>query len=187
MAKHRSLTVKLSIATAAMFGFGFALVPLYDVFCEVTGFNGKTAGKYDEAGAQQVVEDRNVDIQFLSAFNGSATAIKFASNNRSVRVNPGKTYEISYRVENPYDYPIVIQAVPSVSPSLLAEYLHKVECFCFNQQLLKPKEVVDMPMRFVLDQTFPEEYGKMSLAYTLFDVSEQFPDLIAGAQLASNK
>ncbi len=184
MATETSLVTKLGIATVAMFGFGFALVPLYDVFCEITGFNGKTAGKYEAVESQQVVQ-RDVDIQFLSALNGS-TSISFKPNNRSVRVNPGRTYEISYRVSNPHERPVVIQAVPSVSPQLLAQYLHKVECFCFNQQLLQPGETVDMPMRFVLDQEFPEEYAKLSLAYTLFDVSEQFPDLIAGAQLASN-
>lgn len=185
MADNRSLVVKLFIAVVAMFGFGFAMVPLYDVFCEITGFNGKTAGKYEQVATQKVVADRKVDIQFLSALNGS-TSIRFEPNTRSVMVNPGRTYEISYRVENPFDYPIVIQAVPSVSPSQLAEYLHKVECFCFNQQLLQAGESVDMPMRFVLDQEFPEKFVKMSLAYTLFDVSEQFPDLIAGAKLASN-
>ena len=184
MAADRSLVTKLGIATVAMFGFGFALVPLYDVFCEITGFNGKTAGKYEAVATQQVV-DRDVDIQFLSALNG-VTSISFKPNERSVVVNPGRTYEISYRVSNPHDRPVVIQAVPSVSPQNLAQYLHKVECFCFNQQLLKPGETIDMPMRFVLDQEFPEEYAKLSLAYTLFDVSEQFPDLIASTMLASN-
>ena len=138
---HSRLTAKLLLGVVGMFAFGFALVPLYDVFCEITGLNGKTGGQYSyEASQVEVDESRLVTIQFR-AMN-----------------NAGMSW----------------QAVPSVSPFRAADYLRKTECFCFNQQTLAAGQDIDMPLLFFIDQDIPEDVTKLTLSYTLFDVTASY-------------
>ena len=163
---------QLLAVVALMFGFGFAMVPLYDLICEVTGLNGKTASQYSLDGVEAVDEKRTVTIQFL-ANNNADMPWEFRPKVRSMKVNPGKLNEVSFYIRNVTDKTMIAQAVPSVSPNRVAEYLHKTECFCFEQQQLADGEDLDMPLRFIIDNNLPKEVTTLTLSYTLYDITDQ--------------
>lgn len=162
---------KLLLTVGGMFCFGFALVPLYNVMCDITGFNGKTAGKYG-GGEQEVVADREVTIQFLTN-NNAGMPWEFRPRVRKIRVNPGKMQNAEFYVRNVADHTMVAQAVPSITPGNAAAYFHKTECFCFEQQQLAEGEDLDMPLRFIVDRELPADVSTITLSYTLYDVTEQ--------------
>jgi cytochrome c oxidase assembly protein subunit 11 len=155
-----------------MFAFGFALVPLYDVFCEITGINGKTSGRYETGVSNQVDENRTVTVQFLAS-NGPGMSWEFRPVQRSVKVHPGEAVTVNFYAANPTDHAMVGQAVPSLSPSEGTLYFHKTECFCFNQQPLDAGESVEMPLVFIVDPELPEHITKLTLSYTLYDQDPQ--------------
>lgn len=164
--------LKLVAVVVGMFGFGFALVPLYDLICDVTGLNGKTGEQYTSAAKQEVDENRIVTIQFITN-NNIGMPWEFRPTVRSMEVRPGELNETNFYVRNPAGRTITGQAVPSVAPFRAAQYLHKTECFCFDQQELKSGESLDMPMRFIVDAGLPKEVTTLTLSYTIFDISDQ--------------
>jgi cytochrome c oxidase assembly protein subunit 11 len=163
-------TVKrLGIAAVAMFGFGFALVPLYDVFCDITGINGKTGRiELEEALSQQVDEDRLVTVEFLATVH-SDLPWEFRPVVKKIRVHPGEVTEVNYLARNMTDNLVAGQAVPSLAPGLAAKYFNKTECFCFTRQTLGPGESKEMPLRFVVDPALPENVRTVSLSYTFYE------------------
>ena len=164
--------LKLFIIPVFMFGFGFALVPLYDVFCEITGLNGKT-GRV-EANAldlRQIDENRTVTVKFL-AIQGNGLPWSFEPTVREMEVRPGEIYEATYRVSNRADRKTAGQAVPSVSPTRASLHFNKTECFCFTRQELEAKETRDMPLRFIINHELPDEIVEVTLSYTFFDAAE---------------
>jgi len=163
---------RLLTVVVLMFGFGFAMVPLYDIVCEVTGLNGKTSGQYVADGTETVREDRLVTIQFL-ANNNADMPWEFRPRLRSMKVHPGKLNMAEFYVRNVTGETMVAQAVPSVAPFRAAEYLHKTECFCFEQQQLETGEDLDMPLRFIIDSEIPEDVTTLTLSYTLYDITDQ--------------
>ncbi len=171
--KEQRHILRLMGVVVGMFAFGFALVPLYDVFCEITGANGKTAGQYTITEPQEVDEQRIVTIQFLTT-NNAGMPWEFRPKKRMLKVHPGELNSTTFYVHNPTNRTMVAQAVPSVSPFHAAEYLHKTECFCFDQQELKQGEQMDMPLRFIIDADLPKDVHKLTLSYTLFDVTDKF-------------
>ena len=168
---HRPLLLRLTLLTVLMFGFGFLLVPLYDVFCQITGLNGKVlnTGPVTEVG---VDTERRIRVQFI-AVNNEAMPWQFAPVERELTVYPGEMKHTAYRVTNPSVRFMVGQAVPSVAPSEAAEYLHKVNCFCFENQPLQAGETKDMPLLFTVDAALPEHISTITLSYTLFDITPQ--------------
>jgi cytochrome c oxidase assembly protein subunit 11 len=168
----RRLVIRLSLVVVAMFGFGFALVPIYDVMCQAFGINGKTAGVYE--GAQTVDEQRQVRVQFL-ATNAADMVWEFGPQADEVVVHPGDSTQMLFVAYNPTDKPMTAQAIPSVAPSKAAAYFHKTECFCFTQQVLLPGERIEMPVRFIVDRDLPADVRHLTLAYTLFDVTARKP------------
>lgn len=164
----RRLVIRLSLVVVAMFGFGFALVPIYDVMCQAFGINGKTAGAYE--GSQAVDEQRQVRVQFL-ATNAAEMVWEFGPQADEVVVHPGDSTQMLFVAYNPTDKPMTAQAIPSVAPSKAAAYFHKTECFCFTQQVLQPGERIEMPVRFIVDRDLPADVRHLTLAYTLFDVT----------------
>jgi len=166
--------------TVVMFGFGFALVPLYDVYCKVTGINGKTTGRIDREAvlSEHVDKERTVMVEFLSSVHGDMPW-DFKPLVRRVRVHPGAVTEVSYIAMNRAGNTVTGQAVPSLAPGLAAKYFNKTECFCFTRQTLKPNEEKVMPLRFVVDPELPEDVGAVSLSYTFFQVE---PANTAGQQ-----
>ena len=178
------LAAKLAVAAVAMFGFGFALVPLYDVLCDITGLNGKRGGRYEyDAKTVQVDENRLVTVQFSTSNNGGMSWA-FHPQVNQVQVHPGELTGVTFFARNPGTTNMVAQAVPSVAPFEAADYLHKTECFCFSQQYLEGGESIDMPLMFFIDQDIPAEITKLTLSYTLFDVSANFVN--ASSSLTAN-
>lgn len=170
------LVRRLLFVVVAMFAFGFALVPIYDVMCKAFGINGKTAGAYE--GVQTANEAREIRVQFL-ATNAAGMVWEFGPAADQIRVHPGATQEIRFTAYNPTDKPMAAQAVPSVSPSRAAAYFHKTECFCFTQQVLQPGERIEMPVRFIVDRDLPSDVHHLTLAYTLFDITSRQPPIAA--------
>jgi len=164
------LVKRLLLIVVGMFGFGFAMVPLYDVICEITGLNGKTSGRYAEV-APVPVEDRKITVQFM-AQNSEGMSWIFEPNDAQVTVSPGEIKVVSYRAMNPNSYAMVGQAIPSVAPNEAAQHLMKLECFCFQEQPLAPGEEVDMAIRFFVDEDIPEKITKLTLSYSLFDITD---------------
>lgn len=155
-----------------MFAFGFAMVPLYDVFCEITGINGKTAGRYQPTEEVAADTTRTVTVQFLAS-KGPDMPWEFRPVVRSVQVHPGEPTTVNFFASNPTGAAMVGQAVPSLSPSEGTLYFHKTECFCFNQQPLEAGESTEMPLIFIVDRDLPEHITKLTLSYTLYDQSKQ--------------
>jgi cytochrome c oxidase assembly protein subunit 11 len=172
---HR-LVVRLMLLAVAMFGFGFALVPMYDVMCKAFGINGKTAGAY--AGSQTVVDEaRTVRVQFL-ATNAAGMVWEFAPQQDELSVHPGASNRMLFVAYNPSNRPMTAQAIPSVAPSAAAAYFHKTECFCFTQQVLQPGERIEMPVSFIVDRALPADVRHLTLGYTLFDVTDRQPPVV---------
>jgi len=166
---HRLLVVQLLIMTVAMFGFGFLLVPLYDVFCEITGFGGRTN---EVAAVVKEAPDttREIRIEFVTNVNSYAM-FEFAADADSMVVNPGKMYYASFTAKNLAGEHKVAQAVPSVAPSSAAEYFTKIECFCFTSQEFMADEERPMPLQFIVDPDLPNYVDTITLQYTFFDTA----------------
>lgn len=166
---HLRLARRLFLAAALMFGFGFALIPLYDVFCDITGLNGKTSNTpYTAPAEQQLDRSREIEIQFIAA-NNESVSWEFRPQYASLKVHPGQAVQTFYYVRNIAGRDMTVQAVPSVSPGLAAGFVNKVECFCFERQTLRRGEEREMPLRFVVSTELPENMRTVSLSYTLFD------------------
>jgi cytochrome c oxidase assembly protein subunit 11 len=154
-----------------MFAFGFMLVPLYDVFCELTGLNGKTSGPY-QGDVTTVIGDKNrtIKVQFVANRNANLPW-HFSPQQEEIELTVGERKQTSFQVINTYDTAVVAQAIPSVSPAQAADYLHKIECFCFQQQPLEPGEGKSFPLVFFIDPELPKDISKLTLSYTLFDIT----------------
>lgn len=155
--------------TVAMFAFGFLLVPLYDVFCEVTGFGGRTSDSADVV-AEAPDLSRTVRIEFVTTVNAYAPWT-FNADVDSMTVHPGKMYFATFTAHNMTGIDKVAQAVPSVAPSAAAEYFKKIECFCFSAQEFAANEERAMPLQFIVDPELPAYVDTITLSYTFFDAT----------------
>ena len=165
--RQRRQTLLLLALAVGMFGFAFALVPLYAVFCELTGLNGKTGGAAQFEQKVSSANDRLVTVQFLAQV-GNGMPWEFRPTEHSLRVRPGELTNTTFFARNRASIAVTGQAVPSVSPGQAALYLHKTECFCFTQQRLEAGEEMEMPVTFFVDAELPESIPTLSLSYTLF-------------------
>ncbi len=171
-AKNTKTVKKLMLVVVGMFGFGFALVPLYDVFCDITGLNGKTNTSAVTYQAGTVDKSRTVRVQFITR-NAKGIPWQFEPVINEMDVHPGEMKLVSFYAKNNATQDIIGQAVPSVSPGLAASYFHKIECFCFTQQPLKSLEDVEMSLQFYVDLAIPEDINTLTLSYTLYDITEK--------------
>ena len=172
-AASRSLVAKLVLLTAAMFGFGYALVPLYNVFCEVTGLNGKTGRLSSEQAATfHPDQSREITVEFVTNVN-AGLPWDFAPKVTKIKVHPGVVTAVDFGVANRSDNNMVGQAIPSLAPQQAARYFSKTECFCFTQQPLAAKEQKTMPVRFVIDPKLPRDIDTVTLSYTFFEAPPQ--------------
>lgn len=167
----QAIVKRLLLVVAGMFCFGFALVPMYDLFCEVTGLNGKTNSEAYIPAAELVDTSREVTVQFV-ATNNEGMPWEFKPDTFKMTVHPGEQVNTTFFARNPRGEEMIAQAIPSVAPGRAAEYFHKTECFCFNQQKLEAGESVDMPLTFIVDRDLPSSVKTITLSYTLFDVTE---------------
>ena len=164
--------LKLAIIPLLMFGFGFALVPLYDVFCDITGLNGKTGRvEASEINIDQVDRSRTIEVRFLANTN-TGLPWSFEPLVKKMEVHPGQIYEAVYRVRSASARKTLGQAVPSVSPGLAAKHFNKTECFCFTQQSLEARETRDMPIRFIVGTEISKDIEQITLSYTFFSLDK---------------
>lgn len=161
---------KLSVLVALMFGFGFAMVPLYRAICEITGINSLT--RADPAVADllrntQIDTSRKVTIELDANHYG---AWRFKPDSRQVSVHPGELITVEYELVNATTQDLSGQAIPSYAPAVASQYVHKVECFCFRQQTLAAGQTRRFPVVFVVDPKLPPGVNTITLSYTFFDV-----------------
>lgn len=164
---HLQLTGKLVAMAAAMFGFGFLLVPLYDVFCQITGIGDRTGTPTAATVSEAPDTDRVVTVEFVATRNQQAPW-EFRPAVASMEVFPGQLYDTTYFARNLTDRQLVGQAVPSVAPGQANPYFKKTECFCFESQEFAPQEGRDMSLTFMVDPELPEYIDRVTLSYTFF-------------------
>lgn len=170
---------KLGAVAVAMFAFVFVvMVPLYNVLCDALGINGKTSSEAYTSVVAQVDESRSVKVQFV-ATNNDGMPWAFSPDVTEMVVHPGAANDTVFFAANPTANSMIAQAIPSVSPSRAAEYFHKTECFCFEQQPLDGNSEAEMPLQFIVDQDLPADIKTITLSYTLFDVTALMRDNVA--------
>jgi cytochrome c oxidase assembly protein subunit 11 len=175
---HHRLIGKLVLLVAASAVFGIALVPLYDTICRVTGLNGKTFSSGGLAAAEKPVErvdrSRLVRIEFTgTVMPGLPWELRPLQN--SVELHPGEMQQVAFLVRNTASHAVVGQAIPSVTPGQAAQHFHKIECFCFNQQVLGPGEAREMPLMFVVKPELDADVRTITLSYSFFKAPEITP------------
>jgi cytochrome c oxidase assembly protein subunit 11 len=183
---NRRLAVKLAVVTVAMFGFGFALVPMYDLMCQAFGLNGKTGRVAEQTAVLPVDENRTVTVEFTGLAT-SGLPWEFAPMVKKLEVHPGKTMEINYLVRNLAQEEITGQAIPSVTPGISATHFKKIECFCFTQQTLKPGETREMPVRFVVDAGLDKDVHTITLSYSFFNTNKLSAKKYGGEALGKDE
>jgi cytochrome c oxidase assembly protein subunit 11 len=164
--RHRELTIKLAAMAAGMFFFGFALVPLYDVFCDLTGFGGRTAATAADV-EEKVDAARTVRVEFVASL-GPTAPFEFRPNVSSMEVHPGQIVATSFHARNLTARHATAQAVPSIAPGLAAQHFKKIECFCFTEQVFGPGEGREMDVRFLIDPSLPAHFDTVTLSYTFY-------------------
>jgi len=171
--------IKLVTVAVAMFAFVFVvMVPLYNVLCDALGINGKTSGQAYTAIQTGIDKDRVVTIQFV-ATNNEGMPWEFSPSVTAMKVHPGASNDTVFFAFNPLPEAMVAQAIPSISPARAAEYFHKTECFCFNQQPLDGQARAEMPLQFIIDRELPRDIHTITLSYTIFDVTDMAGGAVA--------
>ena len=169
---NRGLIRGLLLMTAGSFAFGWALIPLYDVFCRVTGIgNAEAKAPRSTKAREQVDLDREITIEFV-ADPASVGSYEFRPKVASMHIHPGKLYDTEFYAKNLTQAASTAQAVPSISPGVAAKYFHKTECFCFSPQHFAAGEGRDMPVRFIIDPALPSNVDRVTLAYAFFDTTQ---------------
>jgi cytochrome c oxidase assembly protein subunit 11 len=186
---------KLAVIAAGMFGFGYALIPLYKQICEVTGINilasselqvpgGPTSGADGTAANTQVDASRTITVEFDANSHG---IWDFKPAVRSLQVHPGELTKVMYEFQNVQPRRMAAQAIPSYAPRQAAEYFNKVECFCFNQYTLEPGEKKEWPVVFVIDPKLSKDVKTITLSYTFFEVGSKMPPAPSAALATGTK
>lgn len=165
---HRRLALKLALVALGAFGFGFALVPLYDVFCEITGAGNRKDLVSESAVPTTVDESRTVLVDFVATVPGVGSW-QFKPEVRSIAVHPGRLYAANFLAVNQTGRDSWAQIVPDIAPSSATAYFRKTECFCFTPQHFAVDEHKSMPVRFFVDPSLPKHVERITLAYTFYD------------------
>jgi cytochrome c oxidase assembly protein subunit 11 len=160
---------KLLVIAVLMFGFGYALVPVYKKICEITGINvlASKDATVERVGNTQVDSSRTITIEFDANSHGPW---RFRPTVSSLQVHPGEMAQVVYEVVNTQPHDINAQAIPSYAPQQAAAHFKKIECFCFQQQTLGPNEAKQMPVVFYIDPALPKEIKTITLSYTFFEI-----------------
>jgi cytochrome c oxidase assembly protein subunit 11 len=173
-AKKRRTTWLLSLLVLGMFGFGFAMVPLYNLLCQVTGVQSvalRTAGAPDQTVATALDSSRSVTVKFDATVNPNLPW-KFTAQTRSMQVHPGGLYEVKFLARNRSNDRVTGQAIPSVVPWQATPFFSKLECFCFNKQMLAGGEETEMPLRFMVSTDLPREINSITLSYSFMKLDD---------------
>ncbi len=165
--KNKILVRKLLWLLLGSLLFAFALVPIYDVLCEMTGLNGKTENTTAVLSQAKVDETRWVTVQFTTNVM-PGLGWNFYPKQSSIKMHPGQRETVVFVAKNTTNQVVVGRAIPSVTPGIAAANLKKIECFCFVNQALKPGEEKEMPLRFFVSPQLPKEVSDMTLSYAFF-------------------
>ena len=176
---NRQMLGKLDVVTAAMFCFGYALVPMYKAICEFTGINVLALGEQAIPGVKanlpantQVDLSRTITVEFDANSRG---VWDFKPAKRSLQVHPGELTTVMYEFQNTQNRRMAAQAIPSYAPQQAQAHFNKVECFCFNQYTLEPGEKKSWPVAFVIDPKLAKDVNTITLSYTFFEVGSGTP------------
>ncbi len=179
LADNRRMLVKLLVVTALMFGFGYALVPMYKSICEALGINVLTLSEDRSAGwantkarNTQVDLGRTITVEFDANARGPW---EFKPAKRSLQVHPGEMNTVEYEFRNVQNRTMKAQAIPSYAPMQASPHFTKVECFCFSEWTLAPGEAKRWPVTFVIDAQLPKDVNTITLSYTFFEVGGKVP------------
>ncbi len=165
---NRQLLTRLLLFTLGAFGFGYALVPLYDVLCDVTGFGNEKRLAQRSVIAVKPDQNRVITLEFLAELPSNGNW-EFRPVLASIKIHPGQLYTADFIAKNLTGRDTVAQAVPAMSPTKVAPFFHKTECFCFSPQPFKKGEERALPVRFVVDPAIPADIDRITLAYTFYD------------------
>jgi len=171
---------KLTVIAAGMFGFGYALIPIYKHICELTGVNILALSERDVPGRNvrsavantQVDTTRTITVEFDANARGPWD---FKPEKRSIQVHPGELTTVMYEFQNVQNRTMAAQAIPSYAPKQAAAHFNKLECFCFNQYTLAPGEKKQWPVAFVIDPKLSKDVTTITLSYTFFEVGGKVP------------
>ena len=178
--KNRRVTRRLFLVVGGMFAFGFAMVPLYQLACEVGGINGVAGtpggGRMtdtDTAAAVTPIDtSRLITVQFDATIN-TGLPWEFHPMTKQVQVHPGEKVAVRYYAKNNSDKPITGQAIPGITPWQVTQHFSKIECFCFTQQTLQPGEAKEMPVYFSIDAAVDKQYETVTLSYTFMNTDRE--------------
>ena len=177
--RNRALTGKLWLFVAGSFAFGFALVPLYRVLCQVTGFGDQKLlteavaapiRAANAAGASSVASERTITVEFMANLP-TVGNWEFRPSQATLQVHPGQLYEASFVARNLTGHDTVAQAVPNIAPGEAAAWFHKTQCFCFSPQAFKRGQERVLPVRFFIDRALPVYVDRVTLSYTFYDTA----------------
>jgi cytochrome c oxidase assembly protein subunit 11 len=175
---NRQLVFKLTVVVALMFGFGYALVPIYRAICDALGINVLSSGEERKKDSSQlntqVDRSRTVTVEFDANARGPWD---FKPALRSLQVHPGELATVMYEFRNKQDRTMAAQAIPSYAPMQASPHFNKLECFCFNEYTLAPGEVKQWPVVFVIDPKLPKDVTTITLSYTFFEVKGKVASL----------
>jgi cytochrome c oxidase assembly protein subunit 11 len=176
-ADNRQMVVKLLVVTLLMFGFGYALVPIYQAVCSALGINVLSlselqSGERPGPSSGQVDLGRTITVEFDANARGPWD---FKPAQASIDVHPGQVATVMYEFRNRQDRTMVAQAIPSYAPTVAMSHFTKLECFCFSEHVLKPGESKQWPVVFVVDSKLPKDVRTITLSYTFFEVGGKVP------------
>ena len=188
-ADNARMTLKLAVVAGLMFGFGYALVPMYRAICDALGVNVLSLTERDAGGGRaavpantQVDLSRTITVEFDANARGPW---EFKPAQRSLQVHPGELATVMYEFRNVQPRTMAAQAVPSYAPQQAMSHFNKVECFCFNEWTLKPGERKQWPVVFYIDRKLPRDVKTITLSYTFFEVGGKVPAEPAGRAAAA--
>jgi cytochrome c oxidase assembly protein subunit 11 len=188
-ADNARMTLKLAVVAGLMFGFGYALVPMYRAICDALGVNVLSLSERDAGGGRaalpantQVDLSRTITVEFDANARGPW---EFRPAQRSLQVHPGELATVMYEFRNVQTRTMAAQAVPSYAPQQAMSHFNKVECFCFNEWTLKPGERKQWPVVFYIDRKLPRDVKTITLSYTFFEVGGKVPAEPAGRAAAA--
>ncbi len=189
---NRRMLGKLAVVAAVMFGFGYALVPMYRAICEALGINVLSVseqriaqgwlGKSTATGNSQVDTSRTITVEFDANARGPWS---FKPAVSSIQVHPGELATVMYEFRNAQDRTMAAQAIPSYAPRQASPHFNKLECFCFNEYTLAPGERKTWPVAFVVDPKLPRDVTTITLSYTFFEVGGKVPAAPTGKTASS--
>lgn len=184
-AANRDMVFKLAVVALLMFGFGYAMVPMYRAICEALGVNVLSLAEREVPGMSskaqpntQVDLSRTVSIEFDANARGPWS---FKPEKRHLDIHPGQLTTVMYEFTNTQNRTMSAQAIPSYAPKQATAHFNKLQCFCFNQYTLKPGETKRWPVVFVVDPKLPKDVKTITLSYTFFEVGVGIPPAPSGS------